>query len=418
MSRKAKRPPVTPQPISVFLPERLVHAADESQVGAAPPPIRRPKPGTRFAKITPAPARGPAAIDDTAQTAEGRRLAEDAARQQNWKRWGPYLAERQWATVREDYSANGDCWEYFPHDHARSRAYRWGEDGLLGWTDRECRLCFGLALWNEKDPILKERLFGLTNSEGNHGEDVKEFYYYLDSTPTHSFARALYKYPQAEFPYDRLVAENRARGVNDREFEITDTGVFDDNRYFDVFAEFAKAGPNDTLIRLAHRQPRPRRRARSTCCRAVVSQHLGLGLPLRRLHAQAAASPSTAKASSAPNTRNSNPSSSPPNPRPASPPPEWLFTENETNSQRLFGIAAIHALRQRRLSRTRRPRIASTPSTRNNDRHQVPPRGINSTFPPAARSCCACASPAKTRPPRNSSAPAFDQTFADRESTK
>ena len=133
-------------------------------------------------------------------TAEGRRLAEDHARTKNGKRWGPYLAERQWATVREDYSANSDSWGYSPHDHARSRAYRWGEDGLLGYTDRECRLCFGLALWNGRDPILKERLFGLTGPEGNHGEDVKELYYYLDSTPTHSWLRALYKYPQAEFP--------------------------------------------------------------------------------------------------------------------------------------------------------------------------------------------------------------------------
>ncbi len=134
-------------------------------------------------------------------TAEEKRLRDDAARQHNWKRWGPYLSERQWATVREDYSAYGNCWDYFPHDHARSRAYRWGEDGLLGFTDRQCRLCFALALWNGRDPILKERLFGLTGSEGNHGEDVKELYYYLDSTPTHSYMKALYKYPQAEFPY-------------------------------------------------------------------------------------------------------------------------------------------------------------------------------------------------------------------------
>ncbi|MGE5142485.1 MAG: glucosidase, partial [Acidobacteriota bacterium] len=137
--------------------------------------------------------------------AERRRLAEDAARTQNWKRWGPYLSERQWGTVREDYSADGDCWSYFPHDHPRSRAYRWGEDGLLGLTDREGRLCFALALWNGRDPILKERLFGLSGHEGNHGEDVKECYYFLDATPTHSYARALYKYPQAAFPYERLV---------------------------------------------------------------------------------------------------------------------------------------------------------------------------------------------------------------------
>ncbi|MGO9244827.1 MAG: MGH1-like glycoside hydrolase domain-containing protein [Verrucomicrobiia bacterium] len=190
-------------------------------------------------------------------TPEAARLAEDAQRKQNWKRWGPYLSERQWGTVREDYSETGECWDYFPHDHARSRAYRWGEDGLLGITDRECRLCFALALWNGKDPILKERLFGLTGPEGNHGEDVKECYYYLDSTPTHSYMKALYKYPQAEFPYDWLVEENRRRGKDQPEFELLDTGVFNDNRYFDVFAEYAKAGPDDILIRLtvANRGP-------------------------------------------------------------------------------------------------------------------------------------------------------------------
>jgi hypothetical protein len=190
-------------------------------------------------------------------TQEEIRLAEDARREKNWKRWGPYLSERQWGTVREDYSEGGDCWNYLPHDHARSRAYRWGEDGLLGITDRECRLCFALALWNGKDPILKERLFGLTGPEGNHGEDVKECYYYLDSTPTHSYMKALYKYPQAEFPYASLVEENRRRGKDAPEFELLDTGVFNDNRYFDVFAEYAKAGPDDILIRLtvANRGP-------------------------------------------------------------------------------------------------------------------------------------------------------------------
>jgi hypothetical protein len=190
-------------------------------------------------------------------TAEGQRLKEDAARAKNWKRWGPYLSERQWATVREDYSAFGNPWDYFPHDHARSRAYRWGEDGLLGITDRECRLCFALALWNGRDPILKERLFGLTGPEGNHGEDVKELYYYLDSTPTHSYMKALYKYPQAEFPYTWLIEENRRRGLGATEFELIDTGVFNDNRYFDVFAQYAKNSPNDILIRLtiANRGP-------------------------------------------------------------------------------------------------------------------------------------------------------------------
>jgi len=193
--------------------------------------------------------------------AEGIRLAEDARREKNWKRFGPYLAERQWGTVREDYSPSGDSWEYFPHDHARSRAYRWGEDGLLGITDREGRLCFALALWNGRDPILKERLFGLTGPEGNHGEDVKELYFYLDSTPTHSYLKAMYRYPQAEYPYDLLVEENRRRGKEDPEFELLDTGVFDGDRYFDIVAEYAKASPNDILIRLtaANRAPEPAR---------------------------------------------------------------------------------------------------------------------------------------------------------------
>jgi hypothetical protein len=182
--------------------------------------------------------------------AELRRLAEDARRERNWKRWGPYLAERQWGTVREDYSADGTCWDYFPFDHARSRAYRWGEDGLLGICDRECRLCFALAVWNGRDPILKERLFGLTNEGGNHGEDVKESYFYLDATPTYSYCRALYKYPQTEFPYARLIEENRRRGVYDREFELRDTAVFDEKRYFDISAEYAKAAPDDILVRI------------------------------------------------------------------------------------------------------------------------------------------------------------------------
>ena len=184
------------------------------------------------------------------ETAEEVRLREDASRAKNWKRWGPYLSERQWGTVREDYSPDGSCWEYFTHDQSRSRAYRWGEDGLMGITDRECRVCFALALWNGKDAILKERLFGLTGPEGNHGEDVKEEYFYLDSTPTHSYMRALYKYPQAAFPYERLVEENRARSRSLPEFELADTGVFAESRYFDVFVEYAKAGPDDLCIRI------------------------------------------------------------------------------------------------------------------------------------------------------------------------
>ena len=182
---------------------------------------------------------------------ESRRLDEDRRRVKNWKRWGSYLSERQWGTVREDYSANGDCWDYLPHDHARSRAYRWGEDGLLGFTDRECRLCFAPALWNGADPILKERFFGLSNSEGNHGEDAKEAWFYLDALPTHSYQRALYKYPQGAFPYQELVNVNGRRSKQEPEYEITDTAAFEGNRYFDVDIEYAKAGPDDILIRIA-----------------------------------------------------------------------------------------------------------------------------------------------------------------------
>jgi hypothetical protein len=191
-----------------------------------------------------------ATADDSLASAELDRLRENAGRQRNWQRWGPYLSERQWATVREDYSADGDCWTGFPFDQAASRAYRWGEDGLLGIADRECRLCFALALWNGRDPILKERLFGLTNHEGNHSEDVKECYYYLDATPTYSYCRALYKYPQGEFPYQRLRDENRRRGRLLPEYELTDTGIFAQNNYFDVFIEYAKASPDDLLIRI------------------------------------------------------------------------------------------------------------------------------------------------------------------------
>jgi hypothetical protein len=198
-------------------------------------------------------------MTETKPTAETRRLAEDAARKENWKRWGPYLSERQWGTVREDYSSDGAAWDHFPHEQARSRAYRWGEDGLMGFTDRQCRLCFALALWNGKDPILKERLFGLTGPQGNHGEDVKELYYYLDATPTYSYAKALYKYPQREFPYQALVQENARRGKKEAEYELLDTGAFDENRLFDVQIEYAKAGAEDVLIRItvSNRGPEP-----------------------------------------------------------------------------------------------------------------------------------------------------------------
>jgi hypothetical protein len=273
---------------------------------------------------------------DPKSSAEGRRLQAGAERKQNWQRWGPYLAERQWATVREDYSEDGKAWSHFSHDQSRSRAYRWGEDGLLGICDRQCRLCFALALWNGRDPILKERLFGLTSPEGNHGEDVKECYYYLDSTPTHSYMKALYKYPQGEFPYARLVAENRRRSRAEPEFELVDTGMFDENRYFDVFAEYAKASPDDVLIRITvvNRGPqaatihvlptlwfrnnwswgcthegcevKPRLEADGPA--AIVARHVSLGE--FRLDID----------------------------QPGGLPAELVFTENETNTRRLFGV--------------------------------------------------------------------------------
>jgi mannosylglycerate hydrolase MGH1-like protein len=266
--------------------------------------------------------------------AEAERLAQDARRERNWKRWGPYLSERQWGTVREDYSEYGTAWDYFPHDHARSRTYRWGEDGLLGVTDREGRLCFALALWNGRDPILKERLFGLTGAEGNHGEDVKESYFYLDSTPTHSYMKALYKYPQAEFPYGLLVEENRRRGKLDPEFELLDTGVFDEDRYFDVFVEYAKAAPEDLLVRvtIANRGPEAARLdvlptlwfrntwswgrtgegywARPRIAAAGESSLLAEHESLGRFRFEAEEKPVR---------------------------PELLFTENATNTARLFG---------------------------------------------------------------------------------
>ncbi|MEY2937012.1 MAG: hypothetical protein RL033_7761, partial [Pseudomonadota bacterium] len=270
---------------------------------------------------------------------EQQRLDEDERRVRNWKRWGPYLSERQWGTVREDYSESGSCWDYLPHEHARSRAYRWGEDGLFGICDRQARLCFSLALWNGKDPILKERLFGLTGPEGNHGEDVKELYYYLDATPTSSYLRGLYKYPIAEYPYGQLVAENRRRGVREPEYELLDTGLFEESRYFDVQVEYAKASPEDILIRIqvsnrsqqeatlkvlptlwfrniwswggkgeghiSATEQRPQLRRDPIGC--ITSQHPALDE--MRLYFDT--TPLT---------------------------PELLFTENETNTQKLFGV--------------------------------------------------------------------------------
>ena len=191
--------------------------------------------------------------------AEQRRIAENDSRQQRWHSWGPYLSDRQWGTVREDYSTNGDAWNYLPHDHARSRAYRWGEDGLAGICDYKQRLCFAWAFWNGQDPILKERLFGLTGPQGNHGEDVKELYWYLDNTPSHSYMRMLYRYPQTRFPYDELVSSNAARSRAEPEFELWQTNVPAENRYFDIEISYAKATPDDILIRATaiNRGPEP-----------------------------------------------------------------------------------------------------------------------------------------------------------------
>ncbi len=217
-------------------------------------------------------------------TAEEKRLEESRERSSHWKRWGPYLSERQWGTVREDYSEHGTAWDYLPHDHARSRAYRWGEDGLGGISDRHQKICFALALWNGRDPILKERLFGLTGNEGNHGEDVKEYYFYLDSTPTHSYMKFLYKYPQAAFPYGQLVEENRRRGKRDPEFELIDTGIFNEDRYFDRGIRKA-SGPYS--LRKQRRCPVRRRFASKRACMGSAGwfarEHRSCFLPKMKL---------------------------------------------------------------------------------------------------------------------------------------
>ncbi|MGB2692035.1 MAG: glucosidase, partial [Thermodesulfobacteriota bacterium] len=183
-------------------------------------------------------------------TKEEKRLIEDHEKKAYWRRWGPYLSERQWGTVREDYSADGEAWKYLSHDDARSRAYRWGEDGIAGISDNHQRLCFSISLWNGKDPILKERLYGLDSHEGNHGEDVKEHYYYLDNTPSHSYMKYLYKYPQQEYPYHKLISENKNLGRLVSEYELENTGIFNEDRYFDVYVEYAKNDPEDILIQI------------------------------------------------------------------------------------------------------------------------------------------------------------------------
>jgi len=266
------------------------------------------------------------------RTRESVRLEQCTSKNPAWKRWGPYLSERQWGTVREDYSPHGNAWDYFPHDHARSRAYRWGEDGIAGFSDDQQRLCVSLALWNGRDPILKERLFGLTNGEGNHGEDVKEHYYYLDATPAHSYLKMLYKYPQREYPYADLVRENSRRGTGAPEYELLDTGAFDENRYFDVFVEYAQVEPDDLLMRISihnrgpeaaplevlpqltfrntwswkHDQPKPSLRLDQD---RVIATHPQLGV----YHCYAEDSP------------------------------QWLFTENDTNAPRLYGASGLTA---------------------------------------------------------------------------
>jgi hypothetical protein len=263
-------------------------------------------------------------------TQEETRLSESGSRTKHWKRWGPYLSERAWGTVREDYSPYGNAWEYFSHDQARSRAYRWNEDGLAGICDRRQLECFALSLWNEHDPILKERIFGLTGNEGNHGEDVKEYYFYLDSTPTHSYMKYLYKYPQAEFPYAKLVEENRRRNKTQPEYELLDTGIFDDNRYFDVFVEYAKADTEDILIKIsvANRGPEA---ANIHVLPTVWFRNTwagGSNYPRPQMH-QASRVPNPAVELDYPRhgKRTLHCEGS----------PELLFTENETNVHRLFG---------------------------------------------------------------------------------
>ncbi len=263
-----------------------------------------------------------------ADTEEGKRLAQ--AESAGWRRFGPYLSERQWGTVREDYSADGEAWTYLPHDHARSRAYRWGEDAIGGFADDELAVCLGLALWNGRDPILKERLFGLTNAEGNHGEDVKELYYYLDGTPTHSYMRMLYKYPHAVFPYEELLTVNKERGLHDQEYEIYDTGVFDHGRYFDVTIEYAKAGPDDILMRLTI-ENRGNRTAVLHCLPQVWSRNTwkwkdGAAKPRFHAHDDRAI---TIEHPILPKMRLECDGK-----------PTLLFCENETNVRRLFNVGA------------------------------------------------------------------------------
>jgi hypothetical protein len=265
------------------------------------------------------------------QTTEDQRLEDARTRKKHWKRWGPYLSERQWGTVREDYSAGGTAWEFFPHDHARSRAYRWGEDGIGGISDRHQMICFALALWNGRDPILKERLFGLTGHQGNHGEDVKEYYFYLDSTPTHSYMRMLYKYPQAAFPYQQLVEENQRRGKDAPEFELLDTGVFAESRYFDVFVEYAKADVEDILIKITAVNRGPERASLKILPTLWFRNTWSWGRDLRRPIARSATCVPGSVCAELQHWQYGKRWLL------CSGQPELIFTENETNNQKLFG---------------------------------------------------------------------------------
>ncbi len=262
---------------------------------------------------------------------ENQRLAEDRARRKNWKRWGPYLSERQWGTVREDYSADGSAWTYFPHEAARSRAYRWGEDGIAGLCDRHALVCFAVALWNGKDPILKERLFGLTGPQGNHGEDVKEYYWYLDSTPCHSYMRMLYKYTQREFPYRQLVEENARRGKHEPEYELIDTGVFEGDRYFDVFVTYAKASPEDILVTIEVVNRGPEDAPLHVLPTVWFRNTWSWGLDIRKPRARETDAPAGTAAIALHHPYYGDRTLY------AEGAPELLFTENETNARRLWG---------------------------------------------------------------------------------
>ena len=287
----------------------------------------------------------------TAKTPEHRRLEEARTGEVPWKAWGPYLSERQWGTVREDYSPGGDAWNYFTHDQARSRAYRWGEDGIAGICDERQRLCLALALWNGADPILKERMFGLTNGEGNHGEDVKEYWFYLDSTPTHSYLKCQYKYPQRAFPYEDLVTTNARRGKQDMEYELLDTGIFDEDRYFDVVVEYAKGAHDDILMLVTAHNRGP----------DAATLHLLPTLWFRNTWSwgddgrQADADGRRRRSGESPRRAPRTPSSATGCLR-ADASAELLFCENETNNERLFGTPERVAVRQGRDQRLRRAR--------------------------------------------------------------